>query len=606
MSSIKRLHKHNIEMNKYNNIDLFLCPICKQLYVKYIFRKHYYICFNNLKLLRLNYLNNTQNTQDNIQQSNTQNNIQQSNTQSNIQHSNTQSNIQHSNTQINIQHSNNNRQLNQQSNTQDNIQQSNTQDNIQQTNTQDNIQQTNTQDNIQQTNTQDNIQQSNTQDNIQQSNNNRQLNQQSNIQDNIQQSNNNNRQLSNQLIQYQNIRNMQIQKRKERIDFQLSIVPFVLKYDKLLYLKRIVLVGPSNSLIGNKQQQKIDSYDLVVRLNKSLPLPNNLKSDIGSRTDILYNSFNLTDFPNKNNIDFNILKKENIKYICCPYPPIDPFITDILRFKFNNNSRFPFHHINTNYYKKIYSTLKSRPNTGICAILDILNHNIKELYITGITFFLDLHYKEYSNENRNVIISHANNNIHNQQSQIILLRKIILIDRRVKIDNILDNILFNKYDQMFNKLLNYNYNECLLDSNNNYINFKSNNLIYNISIVNKLKNINMDSDFNIILNENNTKLLLIYYKNDTNIYSFIRLMNKSYYKKNKNIDNQFYYINKNYYKHIKKCLNIINHTILSPELFILLYCCIYFNKSNIKVNNLNFENQEEYYLYKYLQYRNIL
>ena len=46
-----------------------------------------------------------------------------------------------------------------------------------------------------------------------------------------------------------------------------------------------------------------DKFDLTIRLNKSLPLPTSLKNDIGTKTDIIYNSLNTTDFPGENNLN---------------------------------------------------------------------------------------------------------------------------------------------------------------------------------------------------------------------------------------------------------------------------------------------------------------
>ena len=78
---------------------------------------------------------------------------------------------------------------------------------------------------------------------------------------------------------------------------------FFKKYNELFvnYLKdkTIALIGPAESIIGTKKGHIIDQFDIVVRLNKSLPLPKKMSEDIGSRTDILYNSLNTIDFPSR-------------------------------------------------------------------------------------------------------------------------------------------------------------------------------------------------------------------------------------------------------------------------------------------------------------------
>lgn len=52
--------------------------------------------------------------------------------------------------------------------------------------------------------------------------------------------------------------------------------------------KSVILVGPADYLVGSGLGDEINSYDLVVRMNLSCPVPEELKVDLGSRTDILY------------------------------------------------------------------------------------------------------------------------------------------------------------------------------------------------------------------------------------------------------------------------------------------------------------------------------
>lgn len=52
--------------------------------------------------------------------------------------------------------------------------------------------------------------------------------------------------------------------------------------------KKIILVGPAGYMKGSGMGKEIDEYDLIVRMNLSCPVPEDMKADIGSRTDILY------------------------------------------------------------------------------------------------------------------------------------------------------------------------------------------------------------------------------------------------------------------------------------------------------------------------------
>ena len=124
------------------------------------------------------------------------------------------------------------------------------------------------------------------------------------------------------------------------------------EYSKYLKDKKVVVVGPAPSIIGAKGGKDIDSYDVVVRINKAIPIPSKLYEDIGSRCDILYNCLN-ADPECGGKINFNKCKEIGIQYICCPYPPISPFKSDINKFIKINKNNFKFHHIDTKYYNSV-------------------------------------------------------------------------------------------------------------------------------------------------------------------------------------------------------------------------------------------------------------
>ena len=47
-------------------------------------------------------------------------------------------------------------------------------------------------------------------------------------------------------------------------------------YKNFLKGKKVCLVGPSATIKNLSQKNKIDSYDVVVRINKALPVHDNL------------------------------------------------------------------------------------------------------------------------------------------------------------------------------------------------------------------------------------------------------------------------------------------------------------------------------------------
>lgn len=226
-------------------------------------------------------------------------------------------------------------------------------------------------------------------------------------------------------------------------------------YSNFLKNKTIAIVGPSSNTDGTKQCKKIESYDIIVRLNKTFNVPLRKQIDIGKRTDILYNSMNTSDYPGENDFSEKLisnLKKNNIKYISCPYPFIYPFDNDISKFISINNHEIPYHIINLVLYKYLVSILNTRPYTGTCAILDLLNYPIKELYITGIDCYLNSYYTEYRRINNSKLNNLRNNNIHFNSPQLDFIKKLSLYDRRIRLDEFLENYFFKKEYNFYKKI----------------------------------------------------------------------------------------------------------------------------------------------------------
>ena len=248
-----------------------------------------------------------------------------------------------------------------------------------------------------------------------------------------------------------------------------------ISYEEYLRDKRVIIVGPAPSVLKNTREF-IEGFDVVVRLNKILPINEDLVPNIGRRTDILYNNLNLTDDPGKNRIPNSLLEKYEVKFVSCPYPPIQPFLPDIIYFLNQNRKRISFHHIPTAFYRKIENNLQTRPNTGLCAILDILRYPIKELYITGLTFFEDGYISQYSNvKDFNKFYKQMNSGIHKQSPQKEILQNMFLMDTRITVDETLKEILLRHYDTY-----QTNMKKLFVDSMNNvgtlYWNLKGQNV----------------------------------------------------------------------------------------------------------------------------------
>tara|TARA_R110002020_G_scaffold47937_2_gene137039 strand:+ start:97911 stop:98648 length:738 start_codon:yes stop_codon:yes gene_type:complete len=157
----------------------------------------------------------------------------------------------------------------------------------------------------------------------------------------------------------------------------------------LLKGKRVAIVGPADSAYSTGLGDYIDGFDFVVRVNRApyIVATGKFKADIGTRTDILFHSFHENDESGGGILDFDMYKKQSLKYLINPR---------------NNRAGIQ---MTLNFYKKYHQSQKVftlpkklhqlvceplgefRPTIGYLALMSLLHSQFSELYITGFTFY---------------------------------------------------------------------------------------------------------------------------------------------------------------------------------------------------------------------------
>ena len=351
----------------------------------------------------------------------------------------------------------------------------------------------------------------------------------------------------------------------------------------------------------------------MVRLNKSLPLPQSRFKDIGCRTDILYNSLNTSDFPGENNISEKFFIKNKIQFLCMPYPNKKPFKNDIKTYLDGCKGVIPFKIMADNTFNNIQTIIGTRPNTGLAAIIDLLKTDLKHLYITGINFYKTLYYKEYrtvTGSDMPIIF----NQHHNQEPQINLLRYLSLIDDRIILDRDLNIILYKSYRRFFKlkKEIERVPGESFITTGNNIF-INNNNPHLKVIYVGSGKEVIDVSGYNLIIcfnmknikNYSNIPIICFEYNNiheNVNIIGIVDINN--HLTNTQTIER--YTISKKYYKQIYKALNILEFdTGVSLDMFIVLALERYYD--NLYAVNMNIvPKSTNYLLYKYMKQKNIL
>lgn len=224
-------------------------------------------------------------------------------------------------------------------------------------------------------------------------------------------------------------------------------------YESLLKGRRVINVVHSNAL-SNSDGLFIDSHDLVVRFNRAIE--NIVPERHGNRTDILYSCLNRS--PESGNMTKESYDKwispENC-WVVKAYPNMQwqgfySFLEDHQAGATNDNYLFESFNKNPiktsefslDWYKLIETNIKSRPNTGVLAVLDIIQYDIESLYLKGYTFFKGGYDSTYRSKNENEVMSYmANAGNHDQYKQNLFLRKIILTESKIIFDESLSEIL---------------------------------------------------------------------------------------------------------------------------------------------------------------------
>ena len=171
----------------------------------------------------------------------------------------------------------------------------------------------------------------------------------------------------------------------------------------LLENKRVAIVGPAPYLTGSGSGELIDSYDIILRPNQ-FSVPNDLKTDYGSRTDIMNHNFGTPWMPglkeqiSRNPKDFSELKvlmctaikseHSEVNFLSWP----ETYVSNVVRnAKQVNQHEILFHWIGIKKYHEFYNLVGCEPYTGFLSIMMMLDFPIKELYVTGFDFYQGKH-----------------------------------------------------------------------------------------------------------------------------------------------------------------------------------------------------------------------
>lgn len=224
------------------------------------------------------------------------------------------------------------------------------------------------------------------------------------------------------------------------------------KYRDFLAGKRVAIVGPAEYLTKLDTGKYIDSFDIVVRINRGTEIIDQYSNSIGKRTDILYSCL-IKSQDNAGDMNVKEYLKSGVKWIStipasdingiCRSNKLHEMVSWFTVVKLKRN--FDFHIMDYRKYSLVNKNVESRANTGFSAIFDLLDHDVSGLYITGFSFYLDNFisgYKKGCERDEEVFAKQCfASKRHKQEPQWKFLKKIVKNDKRIKVDKILQKIL---------------------------------------------------------------------------------------------------------------------------------------------------------------------
>jgi len=199
--------------------------------------------------------------------------------------------------------------------------------------------------------------------------------------------------------------------------------------------KSVALVGPARSLKNSGKGEYIDSHDFVVRLNHA---KTDFAEDTGLRTDIVYYNGSPHHY-----------ESSKINYLVCSYPTTEWFYNERCLPNVNYYSkifkhRTVDHHLYDDLKVSLDKGRKIRPNTGLVAIVDLLQSDLQKLYITGIDFHRTPYvssYPVYGQMPLSEVIKEFNRgdqgDYHDTDAQFEYFKNEILKDKRVELSDFL-------------------------------------------------------------------------------------------------------------------------------------------------------------------------
>lgn len=233
------------------------------------------------------------------------------------------------------------------------------------------------------------------------------------------------------------------------------------QYFEYIEGKSVIVVGPAAYLVGQGKGAEIDGYDVIVRLNLGCPVPEQLKPDIGSRTDVLYHTVMAQRQVRKNPDVLKLHSREEVQ--SWKEDGLQWFISKrsteqsrVRKLAGLISGEISWMTIPIPNMRRLGLILRTNPNMGTVAIWHVLQSQAKSLYVTGCDFHRTGYHVGYGGFTAEQAAKGAGSvscwgqvpqpvkrgqNMHDIDKQLKYLAMLRLRDKRFKADEALSKML---------------------------------------------------------------------------------------------------------------------------------------------------------------------
>jgi len=163
--------------------------------------------------------------------------------------------------------------------------------------------------------------------------------------------------------------------------------------------KRVLVVGPANTLKNELRSEDAQSYDFVVVMNRAFASPLVRTATKSSPSTVLFHNFVQDGARSAGPLIPSVLKCHNVKCIVYPHGKISEF-RNFRLVHLNLNSicnDFKIRIIPEKFYTSLMHELGgATPTTGFVALRFFMKINFAKLKIVGFTFFETAYTKDYN------------------------------------------------------------------------------------------------------------------------------------------------------------------------------------------------------------------